>query len=383
MQVLILHSGYLSGPASGENQVVADEARLLRNAGHRVWVHAPTTSTSGPVDLLRAGGSALWSVSASRAVARAVRERAIDIVHVHNLFPNLSPAVLRAASAAGAGVVVTLHNYRLMCLPADLLRNGRICELCVDRLPWRGVALRCYRDSALGSGALAASLVLHRALGSFDAVHRYLAVSDFVKAKYVQGGTPAERITVKPNFTWPVPRRSGPGEFFLYVGRLAPEKGVQVLLDAWRAGPTSRLLVAGDGPQGSELRREAPPGVEFLGSVPHDEVPKLLAGARALVVPSRWYEAAPKGIIEAFAAGVPVLAAKIGALQEIVQDGVTGVQVPSAEPSAWAAAATRLLEDEESERLGEGAWRAWRELYSPEMGLRGLESAYRVALASL
>jgi glycosyltransferase involved in cell wall biosynthesis len=207
-------------------------------------------------------------------------------------------------------------------------------------------------------------------------------VSDFVKAKYVEAGAPSERITVKPNFTWPVPRRKGPGEYFLFVGRLAAEKGLMVLLQAWREGAKKSLIVAGDGPQENELRREAPPNVEFLGSVPHEDVAKLLAGARALIVPSRWYEAASKVSIEAFAAGVPVIAARIGALEGIVHDDVCGVHVSSNRPTAWATAVAKLLDDRESERLGEGAFRAWEELYSPVVGLRRLESAYRDALAA-
>jgi glycosyltransferase involved in cell wall biosynthesis len=381
MRVLTLHSRYLSA-ASGENQVVVDEAQLLRDAGHQVWVHAPTTKDASTMDRLRAGGSAVWSASAAAAVARAVRSRGIDIVHVHNLFPNLSPAVLRSAAAAGAGVVVTLHNYRLMCLPANLLRNGRICELCVGRLPWRGVVLRCYRDSVLGSAAIAGSLGLHRAIGSFEMVTRYLAVSDFVKSKYVQAGVPAERIVVKPNFTWQVPRRRGPGAHFLFVGRLSPEKGLMTLLRAWSDEGTATLVVAGDGPQADELRREAPRNVVFLGSVPHEEVARLLAGARALVVPSRCYEAAPKSIIEAFAAGVPVITARIGGLEGIIRDGVSGVHVSSDRPAAWSTATETLLDDRESERLGEGAFRTWQELYSPAIGLRSLEAAYHDALAA-
>jgi glycosyltransferase involved in cell wall biosynthesis len=382
MRVLVLHSRYLSGAASGENQVVADEARLLRDAGHEVYVYAPTTSAAGPVDRLRVGGSAIWSVSSAERVARVVRRRRVDVVHVHNMFPNMSPAVLRAAASGGAAVVVTLHNYRLMCLPANLLRDGRVCELCIGRLPWRGIVFRCYRDSVLGSAAIAGSLVFHRAIGSFGAVTRFLAVSDFVKSKYVEAGVPAERIIVKPNFSWPVPRRKGPGAYFLFVGRLSAEKGLMTVLRAWRDGAMEKLIVAGDGPQANDLRREAPRNVEFLGSVAHEDVARLLAGARALVVPSRCYETASKSAIEAFAAGVPVVAARIGGLEGIVHHGVSGVHVSSDRPAAWVSAAAKLLDERESERLGEGAFRAWEELYSPAVGLRSLESAYEDALAA-
>jgi glycosyltransferase involved in cell wall biosynthesis len=154
------------------------------------------------------------------------------------------------------------------------------------------------------------------------------------------------------------------------------------LLRAWSDEGTATLVVAGDGPQADELRREAPRNVVFLGSVPHEEVARLLAGARALVVPSRCYEAAPKSIIEAFAAGVPVITARIGGLEGIIRDGVSGVHVSSDRPAAWSTATETLLDDRESERLGEGAFRTWQERYSPAIGLRSLEAAYHDALAA-
>ena len=382
MRILTLHSRYLSGVVSGENAVVDDEARLLRDAGHDVAVVSPVTATGGAVDLLRAGASAVWSRSAARDVGRRLRSERTDIVHVHNLFPNLSPTVLRSARAADVPVVMTLHNYRLLCLPADLLRDGRICESCLGHLPWRGVAYRCYRDSALGSGALATSLGLHRAAGTFDAVTRYLAVSEFVKAKHVEAGIPADRIIVKPNFTWPAVRRRGAGEYFLYVGRIAPEKGVRTLLRAWEAGAPAPLKIVGGGPEGDELRRVPSPGVEFVGEVARDEVAALLAGARALLVPSRWYEGAPRGILEAYAAGVPVLASRIGGLREIVLDGISGLQLPVDDAAAWADAARTLVDDGVSERLGAGALGLWNERFTPTLGLENLESAYRDAIAA-
>src|SRR5712691_11183656 len=144
MRILIMHSRYLSGAASGENRVVDDESRLLREAGHDVWLFTPEPDAFGVIGQVRAGASAVWSTRSSRAIHRIVRERSVDIVHAHNLFPAVSPGALRAAASSRAAVVVTLHNFRMMCLPANLLRDGRPCEDCVGRLPWRGVVHRCY-----------------------------------------------------------------------------------------------------------------------------------------------------------------------------------------------------------------------------------------------
>jgi glycosyltransferase involved in cell wall biosynthesis len=382
LRILILHSRYLSGAVSGENRVIEDEAHLLGSAGHDVRVIAPSPQDADLISRVRAGVSAVWSRAAAQRVAAAVRRRHIDVVHVHNMFPALSPTVVRAARAAGAAVVMTLHNYRLMCLPATFLRDGKVCEACMGRVPWRGIQFRCYRSSMLGSAVLAASVTGHRALGTFDAVTRFLAVSEFVRTKYVEGGMEPSRVRVKDNFTWPTSRRTGPGDYFLYLGRLSDEKGLDTVLQAWRQ-PIGRLIVAGDGPEAEVYRSGAPPGVEFIGTVPPGRVPSLLAGARALLVPSRWYEASPRSIIEAYAAGVPVIASRIGALPEAVKDGASGFLVPPNDPYAWREAAKRLLDTATSERLGAGAFQLWSERHTPEAGLHELEDAYADALAAV
>ena len=379
MRILVLHSRYLSGPASGENRVVEDEVGLLREAGHDVTSWMPTlTAAPRALDLAAAGLRSVWSAKSAARVRDALREKSIDVMHVHNLFPMLSPSVLRAAHEEGVRVVATLHNYRLLCLPATLLRDGRTCEDCVGRLPWPGVLHKCYRASSGGSAALATSLTVHRAFGTFRSVALYLAVSEFVRAKHVEGGFPPDRIRVKPNFTWPTQRRAGPGRYFLYLGRLAPEKGMTPLLQAWRDVPAD-LLIAGDGPDRRRLARFAPDHVRLLGQVQPGRAKQLVRGARALIVPSTWYEGAPRSIAEAYAAGVPVIASRLGGLPEFVAQGASGFLVPPADAGALRRAAMQLLDDETSERLGEGAYRLWLKRFTPEQGLRDLEGAYAAA----
>lgn len=378
MRILVLHSPYLSGAASGENRQVEDEVRLLEEAGHEVVRHIPERSARTWTKPLAEALGAVWSAPAVAEVQRLLRSHRPDIVHCHNLFPALSPAVIRAA-AGRAAVVATLHNYRLLCLPATFQRHGELCERCLGHVPWRGVAHRCYRRSVGGSAALATSLTLHRGLQTFDRINLFLAVSDFVRRKHVEGGFSADRILVRPNFAWQAPRRSGPGSSFVFVGRLSAEKGLDTLLDAWRHVP-ARLLIVGDGPLGPELRRIAPPGVEFTGALPPGEIPGILANARALMLPARSYEGSPRSVIEGYAAGVPVAASAIGSIPEHVEDGVSGLLFPPDDAEGMAAAARRLLDDDESIRLGEGAWRLWADRFSPQRSLESLEAAYRKAL---
>jgi glycosyltransferase involved in cell wall biosynthesis len=380
VRILILHSRYASGAASGENRVVEDEVTLLRAAGHDVQSWEPSPSRHDLVGKARLGGRAIWSGSAAREVRERIRKNAIELVHIHNLFPMLSPAVLRSVGREGVPSIVTLHNYRFMCLPASLLRDQRVCEDCVGRrVAWPGVVHRCYRGSAAGSAALAASIGAHRALGTFDLPASYLAVSDFVRSKYLDAGWPAHKILVKPNFAWETSRRRDAGSYFLYAGRLSPEKGVATLLEAAR-GIRARVVVAGTGPDEERLRAAAPPGVEFRGAVASQDVPSLIRAARGVLVPSLSFEGQPRIVLESSAAGVPVAASRLGGLPDLVSDGGSGLLVRPGDAIALRAAMERLLDDEETRRLGDGAWRRWQELYSPSRALQNLEAAYRRAV---
>jgi glycosyltransferase involved in cell wall biosynthesis len=359
--------------------VVRDEERLLREAGHDV---ATWTPTPGPeLSRARLGSRTIWSTAAVGHIRYLIDRHRPQIVHCHNLFPMLSPAVLRAARDRDSRVVVTLHNYRMFCLPATCIRDGKICELCLGHVPWRGVAYRCYRGSLAGSAAMAASLSLHRAIGSFDHVTRFLPVSRFVRDKHVQAGLTSSRMVVKQNFCWPQPRRSGAGEYFLYVGRLAPEKDVRTLLEAWRL-IRAPLILAGDGPDRKALEALAPEGVEFRGTVSPEEVTTLLKGARALLFPTRCNEGGPRSVIEAYAAGVPVIATSLGALPEMVEDGMSGLLVPPGGTDAWVEAVETVVDGATAARLGEGALDRWARLHSPQRGLVELEDAYRAALVA-
>jgi glycosyltransferase involved in cell wall biosynthesis len=373
----MLHSRYATGTSSGENRVVDDEAALLREHGHDVHLWAPTPVDAGGTARAALALRAAWSRRATAHVRQIAAEFRPDVIHAHNLFPMLSPSVLRTAAAP---VVVTLHNYRLLCLPATFLRDGSTCESCLGRTPWRGVVHRCYRDSVAGSAALATSLTVHRGIGTFDRVAAFLAVSDFVRAKHIEAGFSPDRIRVKPNFVSPLPQRRGAGEDFLFLGRLSPEKGLDRLIGVWHDVP-ARLVVVGDGPERARLQAAAPETVEFRGAVAPDQVAGYLERARALVLPSICYEGAPRTVVEAFAAGVPVIANRKGALPTIVVDGATGLLVDPNRPADWSRAVTALLDDGTSRALGEAAHREWQTRYSPERGIEDLEAAY-AAVAS-
>jgi glycosyltransferase involved in cell wall biosynthesis len=223
------------------------------------------------------------------------------------------------------------------------------------------------------------SLTTHRFAGTFKTVSRYLAVTEFVRQKHIEAGVPAGRVAVKPNFVSSDIRRCGPGTAFVTLGRLSPEKGIGPLLAGW---PDAPLEIIGDGPDREALVSSGPRSASFVGAVPGERVPEILAGARALVQPSRCYEAQPRAILEAFAAGVPVIASRIGGLPELVEHGVNGLLVDVDDKRGWQEAVEHLMDDSESERLGEGAYRTWQERFTPEIALRNLENAYAEAIAA-
>ena len=328
MKTLLVHNYYQQ--PGGEDQVFATEAELLASAGHQVerfTVHNDQVHEMGAFALTRA---TLWNSGAHASMRERVLALRPDIVHVHNTFPLLSPAVLHAAHAAGARVVQTLHNYRLVCPAANLFRGRKICQDCGTKaVPWPAVLHGCYRDSRIASAGAASMLALHRLLGTWShQVDAYIALSEFAKRKLVELGLPARKLHVKPNVLYPDPGLAGRKERYgLFVGRLTEEKGVHTLLAALRlrsGGIPVRFV--GSGPLEGLVRREAErsPGIVWLGPRPHPEVLGLLGAARFTVVPSEWLEPFGRVVLEAFACGTPVVASRIGALQDLVSHRQTG-----------------------------------------------------------
>jgi glycosyltransferase involved in cell wall biosynthesis len=278
-------------------------------------------------------------------------------------------------------VVQTLHNFRLMCLNALFLREGKVCEDCMGHLPWRGVARACYRGSRAASAVLAGMLTLHRGLGTYqNKVARYIALNEFCRGKFIEGGLPAEQVVVKPNFVDFAAPLPSPRAGLLFVGRLSVEKGVTTLAQAMALSPDAALRVAGDGPEAGVLDGVA--GVVWLGSLPGEAVRQEMSRAAALVVPSICYENFPRTIAEAFACGLPVIASRIGALADIVQNGETGLLFEPGNPRdladkmAWAQA-----HPEQMAAMGRNARAQYEAKFSAEVNYQCLMEIYAGVLA--
>ncbi|HND53895.1 MAG TPA: glycosyltransferase, partial [Pirellulaceae bacterium] len=234
MKILLCHNHYQR--PGGEDQVFDDETRLLTEHGHDVERFTKHNDELRAMSRLGAALRAVWNGETYRELRRVVARFKPAVVHFTNTFPLISPAAYYAVRAEGVPVVQTLHNFRILCPNALLLRDGAACEACVGRaVAWPSIVHGCYRDSRLASAAVAAVAAAHRAIGTWGlAVDRYIALSEFARERFIAGGLPASRISVKPNCVHPDPGRgTGEGGHFVFVGRLSPEKGLNVLLDAW------------------------------------------------------------------------------------------------------------------------------------------------------
>lgn len=383
MRILLVHNFYQSSAPSGEDSVFRNELLLLERAGHEVitYTRANDEIGSGAASRLGAARDAVWSPRTRNELEALVRAHRPQVAHFHNTFPLVSPSGWAACRDLGVPVVQTLHNYRLICPGAMLVRDGQSCEDCVGRVPVGGIVHGCYRGSRGASALVAGMLVAHRAAGSYrQAVDRYLCLTAFARERLVRGGLPPERVFVKPN-TLPEPPTPGDGSggHALFVGRLTREKGVHTLIEAWRGVPMT-LHVVGDGALRGELEQQARDSrsdVRFLGFLPQQAVYAQLQAARLLVIPSECYEGFPVTVLEGLASGTPMLVSRIGALDELLEDGRDCRKFTPGNPDSLRATLLSMVADEEALVAMRGRCRAtFDERYAPESVLSELVAHY-------
>jgi glycosyltransferase involved in cell wall biosynthesis len=384
--VLVVHCFYQH--AGGEDSAYRSEVAMLRSHGVEVDTLELHNDALSAMSKARAGLLTLWNGDAARTVVERVRSSGARVVHFHNTFPLLSPAVYRAARESGARVVHTLHNFRMVCPSALLMRDGVPCESCVGRsFAWPGVVHGCYRGERAATAVVATMTAAHRVLGTWERdVDAYVTLSSFARARLVSGGVPDARLHVKaPSLDKDPGVGAHDRHEALFVGRLFEEKGVQVLLDAWRSLPLDiPLRIVGDGPLAGLVRDAAASDarITWEGRLEPAEVMDRLRRAWLLLLPSICYENAPVVIAEAAATGLPVLASALGSIPELVLDGVTGMLAPAGDAAAFAGAVSRLHDDPDS---WAGMSRAARARYETEWtsghGFAALTRIYDLVLA--
>lgn len=386
MKILLCHNFYQQ--PGGEDLCFAAEASLLELHGHQVLRftrHNDAVAQMSPFEVTR---RTLWNRETFHELRKLIRRERPVVMHCTNTFPLISPAAYYAARAEGVPVVQSLHNYRLFCLNAYFLRNDRVCEDCLrKRVPWWGVLHGCYRASRTASVVVAAMLSLHRIMRTWTRmVDRYVALTEFSRRKFIEGGLPAQRIAVKPNFIYPDPDPgSGRGGYAVFIGRLSPQKGINTLLSAWsQLGGCLPLKIIGDGPLAERVKAAANQtvGIEWLGRRQPQEVLALLGEAVCLVMPSISYETFGRTIIEAYAKGTPVVVSRLGAIAELVQDGCTGLLFEPGNPKDLARKIRALVDNPAKFiRLRRAARREYEEKYTAEMNYWMLMKIYEEAAA--
>ncbi len=386
MNILVAHNFYQQ--PGGEDQCVAAEVAMLRAHGHEVTQYCLHNDSIHGMNRMRLASRTIWNHSAYRELRKLLRTHRVQIAHFHNTFPLISPAAYYAARAENVRVVQTLHNYRLLCANGLLLRDGEVCEDCLGKLvPWPGIVHKCYRGSRAASATVATMLATHRVLGTWwKAVDVYVALTETGRRKLIDGGLPADKITVKPNCAYPDPGAgTGKGGYAVFVGRLSAEKGLDTLLKAWpHLGGDVPLKLLGNGPMATVVQDAAAKdsSIQWLGHVSLDAVYELVGEAMFLVLPSRCYETFSMAIVEAFAKGTPVVVSKLGAMAAIVDDGRTGLHFRPGDPADLAAKVRQILADPlELARMRRAARLEFDQKYTADSSYKSLMAIYQRALS--
>ena len=385
---MLVHNYYLE--AGGEDTVFKAESELLKKKRLTIITYTDHNKRLKNAKFFKIATNAIWSRETYLKIRDLIRGKKPEVVHFHNTFLCISPAAYYACKRAGVPVVQTLHNYRLICPGALLFRKGRVCEKCVGKfIPWSGMVHGCWRNSRGGTALVATMLMVHRLLKTWtENVDVYIALTEFARRKFIEGGLPAEKIVVKPNFVEPDP---GPkdfraGDYALFVGRLSPEKGLFTLLEAWRRVKSIPLKIVGDGPLRESLEDFAGQNglsekVEFLGRRSREEVIHFMHGARFLVFPAEVYENFPMSIAEAFATGLPVIASRLGAMAELVDEGRAGLLFEPGNPEDLAAKVEWAWSHPEAmAEMGREARREYEAKYTAERNYEMLMEIYRKAI---
>lgn len=384
MRILIIHTVYKI--RGGEDSVVYNEAALLRSDGHEVEMLVFSNNGGTALKVLQLP----FNLSSYHKTLQKVREFKPDVIHVHNLHFGGSPSVLYAAKKENVPVVMTLHNYRLLCPSATLFFRDKLFTNSLDQLfPIDAVRKGVYQNSKLITFWLAISGMLHHLAGTWNIPQKYIVLGDNARSLFADSKLKqlTSRMLIKPNFCYQGDaRHNAKEEYYLYIGRLSPEKGINILLSAFSKAGT-QLKIAGGGPMEMQIQEMAAryPNIQFLGSKNPDEIRALISGAKALIFPSVWFETFGMVIIEAFSCGTPVIASAIGEAKHIVMDGVNGLLFEPGDTDDLLAKLQHFeaMDNEALMSMSKGALKTYQDNYTPEQNLKKLRHVYDAALSNL
>jgi glycosyltransferase involved in cell wall biosynthesis len=382
MRVLLVHNSYkIHG---GEDTLVSQERKSLSDNGFIVDLHKTSNDEiSGVFNTGLVAIQTAYSFPSREQLRKKVQQFRPDVIHIHNFFPKLSPSIYDATE--NCAVVQTLHNYRLMCVSANLYRDGHICHDCVGKMiPWPGIWHACYRGSSLGSAAVAGMLARANLVRTWSTkVDRYITLTPFSRDRFIEHGLiPTYKLAVKVNAVEDPGEGDGSGGYLLYVGRLSEEKGINTLLTAAEQGLPLPLRIAGSGPLEKRVRHAADTGIlKYLGALDANGVRLEMKKAAALICPSVWYEGLPMVIPEAFGNGLPVLASRIGSLASLITDDLNGILFEPSDPQDLRAKVTKFTASSSLHcDLRRGARKTYEATYHPSANTEVLRKIYHDAM---
>ncbi len=384
MRILIGHNYYQQ--PGGEDAVFRSEAAMLKGFGHEVCLYERHNDEIKSDILSRVSHafSLRFACASYDQVRSLIRSFKPDVAHFHNIFFVMTPAVLYACKDEGVPVVVSLHNFRLMCLNGLFFRDHKPCEDCLHGSRLWGIIHQCYRGSLAFSAAATDMADYHWRRKTWDSVvDRLVVATEFSRKKHIQAGIPSAKITVLPHFVeGPSTSTQDRGGYALYAGRLSEEKGIGLLLKAWRHIKEFPLYIVGQGPMQKDIEAHIKDygltHVKMLGFLESRDYLKILAQAKILIVPSVCYENFPRVVVEAYAYGVPVLANRLGTMEEVVEDGSTGLLFSNGDPQDLAVKAMDMVRDEKKyARICANARRVYDLKYTPTRHYEGLMNIYQ------
>ncbi len=384
MKILVAHNKYRA--RGGEDAVAEAEAQLLRDNGHDVHLYERSNRELNQMSMTektRHMWYLAWSQQSYRDMKDTLERIRPDVVHFHNIYFMMSPAVYYACQEAGVPVVQSLHNFRPLCANGLFFRDNQVCEKCLHGSLNHGIRYRCYQNSLLISALVVRMLKSHRKMKTWQTqVNAYITATEFTRQKYIQAGFNGGRIYVKPNFIYPAPEHTGEERgYALYIGRLSDEKGLEVLIKSWVNQSELPLRIAGEGPLLAYLsgfkHNKGITNVSLLGRVNDEQYHELMSGATCLIVPSVCYENFPRIAAEAMAYGLPVIASRLGSLEEIIDDGVNGGLFEPGNPEALKERIDWLMQEADRPRMRQASRQAYEERFNSQRNLEMLLDIYQ------
>ena len=391
MRILLVHSYYQQ--PGGEDVVFEAEKKILKDAGHQVFSYSISNNLLKKENRLKIICKLFWNQQTYKKLRGLISKVRPDVVHFHNIFPLMSPSAYYACAAEKIPVVQSLHNPRLMCPAGSFYRAGCECTKCLGKaFAWPGIYYKCYHNSYLQTTGLASMVFFHRLIHTWqNRVGLYIVFTNFYKKLFIQGGIPANKIVIKSHSIQPDPgQRTSNGQYALFIGRLDPEKGIRTLIKAWeRIGNSKKkylLFIRGDGRLKAEIeqfiKKNHVDSVRFINRLNSKELMKLIKNSCFLIWPSNGYfETFGLVAAEAFACGVPVIAAKTGILANFITDKQTGLYFQPGDPIDLANKIEWLFQNpEKCVQMGKNARKIFEKKYTSEKNLDMLIKIYKRAI---